>query len=99
MSRRSKRSRRPLPPRRTAIDVYLIATRDAAVSTTVLPLIRDSAKDFAGMYAAPGSASYDVRPDGHVSFASSRIASDELVAHLSSTSGAGVSTTAMPDLR
>ena len=81
------------------IDVCLIAAPDADVATTVLPLIRDSARDFARMYAADESATYVVRPDGYVSFAASRIDADGLIAHLSSTFGASVSTTATPDLR
>ncbi|WP_123029426.1 FAD-dependent monooxygenase [Mycolicibacterium stellerae] len=76
------------------IDVYLIVATDADVATTVLPLIRDSAGDFARMYAAGESAVYVVRPDGHLSFAASRVDADELVTHLSSTFGASVSTTA-----
>jgi hypothetical protein len=37
------------------------------------------------MYCATGASAYVVRPDGYLAFASSPIASDELVAHLSST--------------
>ncbi len=81
------------------IDVYLIAAPDGDVATTVLPLIRDSAGDFARMYEAGESAAYIVRPDGYLSFTGPRVDADELVAHLSSTFGASVSTTATPDLR
>jgi 2-polyprenyl-6-methoxyphenol hydroxylase-like FAD-dependent oxidoreductase len=81
------------------IDVYLIAAPNADVATTVLPLIRDSTGDFARMYAAGESAVYVVRPDGYLSFASQGIDADDLVAHLFSTFGASVSTTAAPDLR
>jgi pentachlorophenol monooxygenase len=81
------------------IDVCLVAAPDAEVSTTVLPLVRDGAGDFARMYGAAGSAAYVVRPDGYLSYASSGIDSDELVAHLSSTFEARVSTTQKPDLR
>ncbi len=80
------------------IDVCLIAAPDADVDTTVLPLIRDGARHFERMYAQ-GSALYVVRPDGYLSFASSQIEPDELVAHLSSTFAASVSTTQDPDLR
>ena len=66
------------------VDVYLIAAPDADLATTVLPLIRDSAV---------------VRPDGYLSFTASGIGADELVAHLSSTFRARVSTTATADLR
>jgi 2-polyprenyl-6-methoxyphenol hydroxylase-like FAD-dependent oxidoreductase len=81
------------------IDVYLIAAPDADVATTVLPLIRDSARDFARMYSAGESAVYVVRPDGYLSFTASGIDADELIAHLSSTFRASVSTTATADLR
>lgn len=81
------------------IDVYLIAAPDADLATTVLPLIRDSARDFARMYSAGESAVHVVRPDGYLSFTASGIGADELVAHLSSTFRASVSTTATADLR
>lgn len=80
------------------IDVYLIAAPSTDVAATVLPLIRDGAGDFARAYGAAESAAYLVRPDGFLSFASSRISADDLVAHLSTTFGASVSTTAAPDL-
>ena len=51
------------------------------------------------MYAAGESAVYVVRPDGYLSFTGSRVDADELVADLRTTFGAGVSTTATPDLR
>jgi hypothetical protein len=81
------------------VEVYLIAAPNAGVNATVLPVIRDSAGDFARMYAAQGSACYVVRPDGYLSYGSSRIDTDELAAHLSSTFGASVSTTGTPALR
>jgi hypothetical protein len=81
------------------IDVYLVAARDADVGTTVLPLIRDSAGDFARMYAAQTSAVYVVHPNGYVSFTSPRIETDGLIARLSSTFRASVSTMAGADLR
>ena len=51
------------------------------------------------MYSAGESAVYVVRPDGYLSFTASGIDADELVAHLSSTFRASVSTTATADLR
>jgi hypothetical protein len=42
---------------------------------------------------------YVVRSDGYLSVSGSRVDADELVAHLCTTFGAGVSTTAKPDLR
>jgi hypothetical protein len=69
------------------------------VATTVLPLIRDSARNFARTYVPGESAVYIVRPDGYLSWRGSRVDADELVAHLRTTFGASVSTTAAPDLR
>jgi 2-polyprenyl-6-methoxyphenol hydroxylase-like FAD-dependent oxidoreductase len=83
---------------RGRIEVYMIAASSADVSATVLPLIRDTAGDFARMYGADGSAVYVVRPDGYLSFSSSGLDTDDLVNHLVSTFGASVSTTAAPDL-
>jgi pentachlorophenol monooxygenase len=81
------------------LDVYLIAAPDADVASTVLPIIRDAAGDFARMYAAHEPASYVVRPDGYLSLTQGRIDADELVTHLSSTFDASVSTPATSDLR
>lgn len=69
---------------RGRVEVYLIAAPNADVGTTVLPLIRDTAGDFARMYAAD-DAVYVVRPDGYLSYTSSDISVEHLVAHLSST--------------
>jgi 2-polyprenyl-6-methoxyphenol hydroxylase-like FAD-dependent oxidoreductase len=69
------------------------------VASSVLPVIRDAAGDFARMYAADDSASYIVRPDGYLSFSAAKIDADQLVTHLSSTFDASVSTTTTPDLR
>jgi 2-polyprenyl-6-methoxyphenol hydroxylase-like FAD-dependent oxidoreductase len=80
------------------VDVYLIAAPNADVDTTVLPLIRDSARDLARMYAADGSAVYVVRPDGYLCFTSAQIDADALVTHLSSTFDASVSATTAPGL-
>ena len=84
---------------RGRIDVRVIAAPDADVDATVLPLLRDGAGQYARMYAAERSALFVVRPDGYLSFTSSHLESDDLVAHLSSTFGARVSTTRVPDLR
>lgn len=81
------------------IEVYLVAAPEAAVDATVLPLIRDSADDFARMYSAAGAAVYVVRPDGYLSYTSSSLDADDLVTHLASTFGARVSTTTGSVLR
>ena len=51
------------------MDVYLIAAPSADVATTVLPLVRDAAGEFARMYSAPGPSVYVLRPDGYLGFA------------------------------
>jgi pentachlorophenol monooxygenase len=84
---------------RGRIEVYLVAAPDADVDSTVLPLIRDSAKNFGQTYNAAEASVYVVRPDGYLSFASSPVDTDGLVAHLASTFGAGVSAMVAPDLR
>jgi pentachlorophenol monooxygenase len=50
------------------MDTYLIAARHAEVGATELPLIRDTAGDFAKNYAASGPSAYVVRPDGYLGF-------------------------------
>jgi pentachlorophenol monooxygenase len=81
------------------VQVYLIAAPNAGVGSTVLPVIHDSAGDFARAYDTHGPAVYVVRPDGHVSYTSAEIDVEDVVSHLSSTFAARVSTTAAPDLR
>ena len=48
-----------------ALDVYLIAAPGAGVDSTVLPVVRDAAGEFARNYAAASSVSV-VRPDGYL---------------------------------
>ena len=67
------------------LDVYLIASRGADVTATVLPLIRDAAGEFARAYAPPGPSAYVVRPDGYLSLAGAGVDADGLVAHLGAT--------------
>ncbi|MGH3678098.1 MAG: FAD-dependent monooxygenase [Mycobacterium sp.] len=67
------------------VDVYLIAAPGADVDTTVLPLVRDRAGDFARMYAATGPSIYLIRPDGYLGFAASGLDADGLVGHLRAT--------------
>jgi pentachlorophenol monooxygenase len=84
---------------RGRIEVCLLAAPKADVGATVLPLIRDSAGDFARMYGADGPAVFVVRPDGYLSFSSSGIDAGGVATHLASTFGASVSATATPALR
>jgi FAD binding domain len=67
------------------IDVYLIAAPDANVTATELPVIRDSAGEFAKAYEASGPSSYVVRPDGYLGYAAADVDADPLVAHLRAT--------------
>jgi predicted RNA-binding protein with TRAM domain len=73
------------------IQAYLIAAPNADVGSTVLPVIRDSANDFARAYNTHG--------DGQFSYASAEGDVEDVVCHLSSTFAARVSATAAPDLR
>ena len=51
------------------VNVYLIAAPGADVATTVLPLIRDAASEFAGAYPTDERTAFVVRPDGYLGFA------------------------------
>ncbi len=64
------------------LDVYLIAAPDADVASTALPLIRDTAGEFAAAYSASGRSAYVLRPDGYLGFAAGAPDKDPLVAHL-----------------
>ncbi len=67
------------------MDVYLIAAPGADVTATELPLIRDTAGEFARAYAPAGPAAYVVRPDGYLGLAGSGVDPDRLAAHLGAT--------------
>ncbi len=67
------------------MDVYLVASPGAELTATVLPLIRDTAGDFARSYAPAGPSAYVVRPDGYVGLAAASVDQAELVAHLGAT--------------
>jgi pentachlorophenol monooxygenase len=67
-------------------DVYVIAHADAKVDSTVLPLVRDSAGDFARAYTGGGAEAFVVRPDGYLGYAGAADA-DALTAHLKRTFG------------
>ncbi|MGX9792058.1 FAD-dependent monooxygenase [Mycobacterium sp. MMS18-G62] len=67
------------------MDVYLIAARDAHVAATELPLIRDTAGEFAKAYEVCGPSAYVVRPDGYLGFAGGNVDPAELVSHLGAT--------------
>jgi pentachlorophenol monooxygenase len=67
------------------MDAYLIAAPGAGIGATVLPLIRDTAGDFARAYAPTGASAYIVRPDGYLSLAAPGVDPDELVTHLRAT--------------
>jgi len=67
------------------MDVYLVASQGADVTATVLPLIRDTAGDFARAYVAAGPSAYVVRPDGYLALAAAGVDPAQLVAHLGAT--------------
>ncbi|MFE3542585.1 FAD-dependent monooxygenase [Nocardia sp. NPDC059177] len=67
------------------LDTYLLATPEAAVAPTILPVIRDSDGDFARHYHCAPGAAYLVRPDGYLGYAASPAAADDLVRHLGAT--------------
>lgn len=67
------------------MDVYLIAAPGADVADTELPLIRDTAGDFARAYAPDGPSAYVVRPDGYLGLAAAGVDPAQLAAHLGAT--------------
>ena len=67
-----------------ALDVYLIAAPGAGVDSTVLPVVRDAAGEFARNYAAASSVSV-VRPDGYLSYTAAGNRNETLVQHLGLT--------------
>jgi hypothetical protein len=67
------------------MDIYLIAAANAAVDTTLLPLIRDTAGQFARVYSPTGACTYVVRPDGYLGFIGPCV--DGLLDHLRATFG------------
>jgi pentachlorophenol monooxygenase len=67
------------------MDVYLIAAPSADVADSELPVIRDTAGDFARAYAPAGPSSYVVRPDGYLGFAAADVDPAQLTAHLGAT--------------
>jgi hypothetical protein len=67
------------------MDVYLIASPGADLAATVLPLIRDTAGDFARVYTPAGPSAYVVRPDGYLGLAAAGVDPAQLVAHLGAT--------------
>ena len=69
------------------IDVYLVAAPGADVATTVLPLIRDAASEFAGAYPTDERTAFAVRPDGYLGFAGNDADLDGLTDHLHATFG------------
>jgi pentachlorophenol monooxygenase len=50
------------------LDVYVIASKQAGVGATVLPLITDEDGEFARAYSATGASVFLVRPDGYLAY-------------------------------
>ena len=70
------------------LDVFVIAATGADVGATRLPVIRDTAGEFAARYRTTGPAAFVVRPDGYVGFASADLAlggAEALTSHLRNT--------------
>lgn len=69
--------------------VFVIAAPDADVADTVLPVIRDTAGDFARAYGAAGVSVFVIRPDGYLGLAVRDIAptagAGTVAAHLRTT--------------
>jgi hypothetical protein len=68
------------------LDVYLIAGAGTEVRPTVLPVIRDTAGEFARAYSTQTSV-HIVRPDGYVGFAGAGLDETALLTHLRATFG------------
>ncbi|MFD4459763.1 FAD-dependent monooxygenase [Nocardia sp. NPDC058480] len=67
------------------LDSYLVASPEATVGPTTLPVIRDSDGDFARRYHCAPGAAYLVRPDGYLGYAASPASPDDLIRHVEST--------------
>ncbi len=67
------------------LDTYLIASPNADVSETILPLIRDRDGEFANAYGATATAAFVVRPDGYLGMRQSPVSRDGLDRYLKST--------------
>lgn len=67
------------------LDVYLIAAPGADIAATTLPVIRDTAGEFASAYGAHQNSVVVIRPDGYLGYAATGASSDDLVAHLKKT--------------
>lgn len=71
------------------VEVYVVASPEAAVSNTVVPLIVDTEGEFARSYGATEMSAFVVRPDGYLGLAAVGVApgdlADLLVTHLSAT--------------
>ncbi|MEU1428229.1 FAD-dependent monooxygenase [Nocardia sp. NPDC005746] len=67
------------------LNVYLIATPEAAADATILPLIRDTAGEFAHAYRAARRSAFVIRPDGYLGYARRAAATADLVTYLAST--------------
>ncbi|MDG4766477.1 FAD-dependent monooxygenase [Solwaraspora sp. WMMD406] len=65
------------------IEVYLVASADAAVPPMLHPpVVRDAEGAFRAGYGVTGTAAYLIRPDGHVGFRSQPIDAEALRGHL-----------------
>ncbi|MFE3053459.1 FAD-dependent monooxygenase [Nocardia sp. NPDC059239] len=67
------------------LDAYLIAAPRAGAAATSLPLIRDTAGEFARAYRAGHGSAFVIRPDGYLGFARRTATTPDLVDYLEST--------------
>ena len=79
------RQRPPCRPHTARLDVYLIATPGADVDSTVLPVVRDAAGEFARAYGVNGSGAFGRRPDGYLGYAAMDSQAEALVGYLELT--------------
>ncbi|MFZ2172821.1 MAG: FAD-dependent monooxygenase [Rhodococcus sp. (in: high G+C Gram-positive bacteria)] len=67
------------------LDVYVIASPEAEVEETILPVVRDVDREFAYAYGGHGPAAFVVRPDGYLGFRQSPVTVDDVTGYLKST--------------
>ncbi|AZG44701.1 FAD-dependent monooxygenase [Gordonia insulae] len=67
------------------LDVYLVASPEAQVGSTVLPLVRDADGLFAAAYHPRGGTVYVVRPDGYLGYRGPSDDPDAATKHLGAT--------------
>jgi len=67
------------------LDVYVVASADAEVGDTELPVVRDVDGQFAAMYSPDGASVFVVRPDGYLGYRGPKDDTTALIDHLQRT--------------